>query len=77
MSTNTFAEDPDSADDFVKIASGGFRQTVNGDLPNLEPNPLGSGRNSYSWSMGWFNGELYVGTVRDVLCFARCVWSAF
>lgn len=26
-------------------------------------------RNSYTWGSGWFNGNYYVGTVRDVGCF--------
>ncbi len=35
-----------------KIAQGGF----------------GDSRNSYSWSMAWFNGKLYVGTARSAHC---------
>jgi hypothetical protein len=29
---------------------------------------FGERDNSYAWSMGWFKGQLYVGTGRDVLC---------
>ncbi len=35
-----------------RIAQGGF----------------GDSQNSYSWSMAWFNGKLYVGTARSVHC---------
>ncbi|HLH14941.1 MAG TPA: hypothetical protein VKV16_09145 [Solirubrobacteraceae bacterium] len=34
----------------------------------LAQNGFGEHENSYSWSMGWFKGKLYVGTGRDVLC---------
>ena len=37
---------------FEKIATGGF----------------GDRQNSFAWSMGWFNGQLYVGTGRSFLC---------
>src|SRR3954468_19039775 len=30
---------------------------------------FGDYRNSYSWSMGWFKGKLYVGTARQQACF--------
>jgi hypothetical protein len=29
---------------------------------------FGESANSFAWSMGWFEGKLYVGTGRDVLC---------
>jgi hypothetical protein len=31
-------------------------------------NGFGSAANSYSWSMAWFKGKLYVGTARSQLC---------
>ena len=34
----------------------------------IAQNGFGERENSYAWSMGWFNGKLYVGTGRDVLC---------
>jgi hypothetical protein len=34
----------------------------------IAQNGFGDRHNSYSWSMGWFQGKLYVGTGRDVLC---------
>jgi len=63
------------ASDFGQIAKNGFALTVNGafytdaaktQFPNLQPN-LGSDKNSYSWSMAWFQDALWVGTNRDVL----------
>jgi hypothetical protein len=65
----------DGAEDFAQIARTGFSLVVDGDFfggegfPNLAPDPDGNPRNSYAWSMAWFEGQLYVGTVRDVLCF--------
>lgn len=41
--------------DFTPIATGGF----------------GDGGNSYSHSMAWFQGRLYVGTVRHLLCLLK------
>ena len=29
---------------------------------------FGDARNSYAWSMAWFNGALYVGTARSAMC---------
>jgi hypothetical protein len=49
-------------EDFVPLATQGFLTAVDGDHPE------GSRRNSYMWSMRWWNDKLYVGTVRDVLC---------
>lgn len=37
-------------------------------ITTIAQNGLGERENSYSWSMDWFNGKLYVGTGRDVLC---------
>ena len=34
----------------------------------IAQNGFGERDNSYAWSMGWFQGKLYVGTGRDVLC---------
>jgi hypothetical protein len=47
---------------FVRIAHQGFE--------GLDPDnqKLGSRHNSYTWSMAMFKGQLYVGTIRDVLC---------
>jgi hypothetical protein len=66
----------DGPEDFVPIARNGFALVVDGDFfggdgyPNLVLHPLGSPRNSYPWSMAWFEDQLYVGTIRDVLCFS-------
>ena len=49
-------------EDFVPLATQGFLTAVDGEHPE------GSRRNSYMWSMRWWNDKLYVGTVRDVLC---------
>jgi hypothetical protein len=49
-------------EDFVPLATQGFLTAVDGEHPE------GSRRNSYMWSMRWWNDQLYVGTVRDVLC---------
>ena len=49
-------------EDFVPLATQGFLTAVDG------AHPEGSRRNSYMWSMRWWNDKLYVGTVRDVLC---------
>src|SRR2546427_252725 len=43
------------ATDFKKVASGGF----------------GDSHNSFAWSMEWFKGRLYVGTIRDILWLFR------
>ena len=73
----------DDVGDFVKLADGGFRHTMNGNYPTLEPD-VGAGNNSYAWSMGWYDDDgpgsgdptsLYVGTVRDVLCAAGAVYE--
>ena len=50
-------------EDFVPLATQGFLTAVDGEHPE------GSRRNSYIWSMRWWNDKLYVGTIRDVLCF--------
>lgn len=34
----------------------------------IAQNGFGDRNNSYAWSMGWFQGKLYVGTGRDELC---------
>jgi hypothetical protein len=49
-------------DDFVSLATQGFMTAVDGDHPE------GSRRNSYIWSMRWWNDTLYVGTLRDAVC---------
>jgi hypothetical protein len=72
----------DGAEDFAQISRNGFAMVVDGDFfggqgyPNLVPHELGSPRNSYAWSMAWFDGRLYVGTTRDVLCFQGADLSA-
>ncbi|APW62346.1 hypothetical protein [Paludisphaera borealis] len=43
-----------------QIAQSGFKQIS---LPGF-----GDRHNSYSWSMKWFNGNLYIGTNRDFQC---------
>ncbi len=64
-----------SESDFYQIAKNGFALTVNGAFfadadktiyPNLQPN-LGSNQNGYAWSMAWFQGALWVGTLREDL----------
>ncbi len=42
--------------------------TVDGGNDVIAQNGFGERENSYAWSMGWFDGKLYVGTGRDVLC---------
>jgi hypothetical protein len=75
---------PSSRGDFAPIAKGGFTFTVDGAFfadrmrtryPNLVANPLGSSRNDYAWSMGWFDGRLYVGTNRDPFCLFDYSWD--
>ena len=39
-----------------------------GGVWTLSQNGFGERENSYAWSMDWFDGKLYVGTGRDVLC---------
>lgn len=39
-----------------------------GDLRAIAENGFGDPRNSYAWSMAWFNGNLYVGTARSAMC---------
>lgn len=34
----------------------------------IAQNGFGESANNYAWSMDWFDGKLYVGTGRDVLC---------
>src|SRR4029434_10575603 len=51
-----------SQEDFVSLATQGFLTAVDGDHPE------GSRRNSYMWSMRWWNDTLYVGTLRDAVC---------
>jgi hypothetical protein len=47
---------------FIRIAHRGFEGL---DPENRE---LGSPHNSYAWSMAMFKDQLYVGTMRDLLC---------
>jgi len=49
-------------EDFVQLSSHGFLDAVDG------PHPEGSRRNNYIWSMLWWNGKLYAGTLRDAAC---------
>jgi hypothetical protein len=49
-------------DDFVPLATQGFLTAVDG------THAEGSQRNSYVWSMRWWQDKLYVGTARDFLC---------
>lgn len=49
-------------EDFVPLATQGFMTAVDG------AHPEGSQRNSYIWSMQWWQGKLYAGTVRDAIC---------
>jgi Bacterial Ig domain len=67
-----------TAADFNLIARRGFLDVVNGAFPTLNSNtarcsPTATAqdcrRNSYPWSMSFYNGQLYVGTSRDVFCF--------
>ena len=45
--------------DFKLLASLGFKEAIDG------AHPEGSTLNIYSWSMAWFKGKLYVGTLRN------------
>jgi hypothetical protein len=36
-----------------------------------------NGINSYAWSMAWFNGKLYVGTVRDERCLEDVTYAFY
>src|SRR3982751_3846871 len=45
--------------DFKLLAWLGFKQAVDG------AHPEGSTLNIYAWSMAWFKGKLYVGTLRN------------
>jgi hypothetical protein len=49
-------------EDFVPLATQGFLTAIDG------PHPEGSRRNSYIWSMRWWQDKLYVGTARDFVC---------
>jgi hypothetical protein len=49
-------------EDFVPLATQGFLTAVDG------THPEGSRRNSYMWSMRWWQEKLYVGTLRDAFC---------
>jgi len=44
---------------FKLLASAGFTQAIDG------AHPEGSTLNIYSWSMAWYKGKLYVGTLRN------------
>jgi hypothetical protein len=74
----------DGTEDFAQIARRGFAEVVagsypapvDGEFPALSANALGSPSNSYPWGMAWFNPApsltapfLWVGTVRNLLCF--------
>ena len=59
----------DTWGDFATLAKEGFAQTVQGAFPNLVVNSDGGIQNSYSWSMAYYEGQLYVGTVRNLPCF--------
>ncbi len=37
-------------------------------VQKIAQNGFGDSQNSYSWSMAWFKGKLYVGTARSVHC---------
>ncbi|MDY6864273.1 MAG: hypothetical protein SV062_14965 [Thermodesulfobacteriota bacterium] len=47
------------------------------DFKKVCENGFGDQRNSYAWSMAWFKGRLYVGTVRDYLCIAEFLRSDY
>ena len=42
--------------------------SAQGSVTMLAQHGFGDRQNSYAWSMIWFNGKLYVGTGRDVMC---------
>ncbi len=50
---------------YTKIATGGFSS---GSGPATVVGPPGSDANSFAWSSAWFNGNLYIGTGREVKC---------
>ncbi|MBI1927574.1 hypothetical protein HYR99_25445 [Candidatus Poribacteria bacterium] len=37
-------------------------------MSNHGLNPAADRHNSYAWSMAWYNGKLYIGTSRDIVC---------
>ncbi|MCG6861506.1 MAG: hypothetical protein LJE70_09570 [Chromatiaceae bacterium] len=69
----------ESGNDFAQIGKNGLELVVDGSFfvdpvnkigfPNLVPNPLGLRNNSYAWSMALFGEYVYVGFVRDILCY--------
>jgi hypothetical protein len=74
----------DGPEDFAQIARRGFAEVVNGTytpaangFPGLSLNLLGSPQNSYPWGMAFWapptppgqSPYLWVGTVRNLLCF--------
>jgi len=80
----TLAQPLDGTEDFAQIARRGFAEVVagsypapvDGQFPALSANALGSPSNSYPWGMAWFSPVpasvppfLWVGTVRNLLCF--------
>ena len=64
----------DGNEDFVPLATQGFLTTVNGGS-DLVPHPDGSRRNNYIWSMLWWGGKLYAGTLRDFFCLGPALGS--
>jgi hypothetical protein len=77
LCTGVFAaSDLDDPSDFAQIAKNGFALTVDGAFfsdpdktvfPALTPDE-GDPRNSYAWGNAWYDGALWIGTNRDVLC---------
>lgn len=39
----------------------------------IAKNGFGDSQNSYSWSIGWFKGKLYIGTARSELCVENAI----
>ncbi len=75
-SGTAMAAGPAGPGDFGQLAKNGFAYAVNGDFyldagktqfPNLPSTGLGGPDNTYSWSMAWFNNQIWVGTNRDAL----------
>jgi hypothetical protein len=51
----------------ILITPAAHGQTL-GDVRPVAADGFGDSRNSYSWSMAWFKGQLFVGTARSAMC---------
>jgi hypothetical protein len=55
------AQDLNGSEDFARLAWRGFAEGVDGSHAEGSPN------NSYAFSMAWFQGRLFVGTIRNAV----------